>query len=105
MRTLTALTILSLLLLYVCERVDVVRVGYRIEQLKTKKLALERERDELQVQVSRLTSPEKIAKLANERLAMASPQQGQVKLVRLNPIVPSQVKPEAGEIRLAKSSP
>jgi cell division protein FtsL len=96
---------LSLVLLYVWERADVVKVGYRIEQVKVKKLALERERDELRVKVSALTSPEKIAKLATEKLGMSPPQPGQVRLVKVQPMAPTKVKPETGELRLAKSSP
>ena len=105
MKTMAGLAVLSLVLFCVWERVDVVQVGYRIEQLKTKKLALERERDELRVSVSGLTSPEKIAKLATEKLGMAPPQQGQVKLVRLEPAVPAKVKPESRQLWLAKSIP
>jgi cell division protein FtsL len=105
MRTVIGLAVLSLLLFYVWERVDVVRVGYHIERLKIKKQALERERDELHVKISRMTSPEKIAKLANEKLGMAAPQQGQVRIVRLDPPAPAKVKPDIGEIRLAKSVP
>jgi cell division protein FtsL len=103
MRTFAALAVLSLLLLYVWERVDVVQVGYHIERLKAKKIVLERERDELRVKVSGLTSPERIAKLATERLGMAPPQQGQVRLVKLDPQVPARARPETSEIRVAKS--
>jgi cell division protein FtsL len=105
MKIMAGLAVLSLVLLYVWERADVVKVGYRIEQVKVKKLALDRERDELRVKVSALTSPEKIAKLATEKLGMTPPQQGQVRLVKVEPIVPIKVKPETGELRLAKSSP
>ncbi|MER3422434.1 MAG: cell division protein FtsL, partial [Nitrospiraceae bacterium] len=89
MRTLAVLAVLSLLLLYVWERVDIVQVGYRIEQLKAKKMVLERERDELRVKVSALTSPERIAKVATDKLGMVPPEQGQVKLVRLDPEGPA----------------
>lgn len=105
MKIMAGLAVLSLVLLYVWERADVVKVGYRIEQVKVKKLALDRERDELRVKVSALTSPEKIAKLATEKLGMTPPQQGQARLVKVEPIVPIKVKPETGELRLAKSSP
>jgi cell division protein FtsL len=104
MKIMAGLAVLSLVLLYVWERVDVVQVGYRIEQVKVRKLALERERDELRVKVSALTSPEKIAKLATEKLGMTPPQQGQVRLVKVEPMVPK-VRPGTGELRLAKSSP
>ena len=105
MKTVAGMAVLSLLLLSVWERVDVVQVGYRIEHLKAKKLVLERERDELRVKVSGLTSPERIAKVATEKLGMAPPQPGQVKLVRLTPPAPISARPGAGELRLAKSGP
>jgi cell division protein FtsL len=102
MRTASALVILSLLLLYVWERMDVVRVGYRIEQLKTKKAALERDRDELQVKVSKLMAPERIAKAATEKLGMIAPQPGQVRLVRLEPAPTKEIR-SASELKLAKT--
>jgi cell division protein FtsL len=102
---LAGLVVLSLLLFCVWERVDVVHVGYHIERLKTKQALLERERDELRVKVSGLTSPEKIAKLATDKLGMIPPRQGQVKFVKVDPVVPTKTGPETGELRLAKSSP
>jgi len=101
MKTLLALAVMSLLLLYVWERVEVVRVGYQIERLKSQKVTLQRERDELQVKVSGLTSPERIARVAKDQLGMTPPQHGQVVLVRLE----SSTQPGGGsqpELRLAK---
>lgn len=83
MKALAILLVMSLLLLYVWERVELVQIGYKIEQLKKEKIALERERDELRVKVSALASPERIARLAAERLNMIPPQRGQVVLVRV----------------------
>jgi len=101
MKTLLALAVMSLLLLYVWERVEVVRVGYQIERLKTQKITLQRERDELQVKMSALTSPERIARVAKEQLGMMPPQHGQVILVRLEtPVSPPATSPP--ELRLAK---
>lgn len=106
MKTLTALAVMSVLLLYVWERVDVVQVGYHIEQLKSKKIALERERDELRLKVSTLTSPDRIAKAATEKLGMLPPQHGQVRLVRLEPAeAPNVRQAVAMELKLAKHEP
>ncbi len=102
MKTLTLLLAMSLLLAFVWERVDMVRLGYRIERLKSDKVRLERERDELRVKVSSLTSPERIAKVATEKLGMAPPRQDQVVVVRLEPEAPSPVSPAEFEIKLAK---
>jgi cell division protein FtsL len=101
MKTMVALAVMSLLLLYVWERVEVVRVGYHIERLKSQKIALQRERDELQVKMSALMAPERIARVAREQLGMTPPQHGQVVLVRLEA---GSSRPSAEpELRLAKS--
>lgn len=99
--------VMSLLLLFVWERVDVVRLGYQIERLKSQKVLLERERDELRVKLTSLTAPERIARAATEKLGMVRPEKGQVILVHLEPerpAVPPSVEGE-GEVRLAKNVP
>jgi len=97
-----ALVVLSVLLLYVWERVDVVQVGYQVEQLKAKKVALQRERDELRLRVSTLTAPERLARAAVDKLGMTAPHQGQVRLVRLEPDVPSVAPVSSSEVQLAR---
>lgn len=101
MKALLALAMLAFLLLFVWERVEVVRVGYHIERLKAQRTALQRERDELEVKVSALTSSERIARVAKEQLGMAPPQPGQVVLLRLD-AAPQQGAPAHAELRLAK---
>ncbi len=106
MKSMTSLTILAGLLLvftFVWERVDVVRVGYQVERLKVQKTALERERDELQVKFSKLTSPERIARVATDKLGLVPPQPGQVVVVHPGPERPGTAEPAAGEVRLAKN--
>lgn len=106
MKTLAALAVLTILLLYVWERVDVVQVGYQIEQLKVKKVMLERERAELRLKVSTLTSPDRIAKIATDRLGMLPPQQGQIRLVKLEPETPvNRGRALPVELKLAKHEP
>jgi cell division protein FtsL len=104
MRTLAAFAVIALLLLYVWERVDIVRIGYETERLKAQRIILQREHDQLRVKMSALTSPDRIARAASERLGMMPPQQGQVVLVRLEPQEPGTVQPRP-EIRLAKHEP
>lgn len=102
MKTLAGMTVAGLLLLLLCvwERVDVVRVGYQIEQLKKQKVQLQRERDELRVKVSSVMAPERIARAATEKLEMGPPEQGQVVLVKVSP----GFSPDRGaEVRLAKN--
>lgn len=102
MRLIAALAVISLLLLYVWQRVDLVRVGYDIQQLKARHRVLQREHHELRVKVSALTSPERIARLATEKLNMRQPHPGEVVLVTLNPAPPSDRLPPPVEVRLAK---
>jgi cell division protein FtsL len=102
MKVWVALAVLSVLLLYVWERVDVVQVGYQVEQLKVKKVALQRERDELRLRVSTLTAPERLARAAVEKLGMTAPHQGQVRLVRLDPDVPSASPVLSPEVQIAR---
>lgn len=103
MKTLTIMVGLMLVFVFVWERVDIVRLGYQVERSKTQKLLLERERDQLQVRFSSLTAPERIAKVATERLGMVQPQQGQVVTVHVNPegVPASPVSPS--EVRVAKN--
>ncbi len=103
MKILAALAGLSLVFAFVWERVDMVRVGYQIERLKHEKVALERERDELRVKVSALSAPDRIAKVAAEKLGMSLPQQGQIVMVYSHP-EPNVPMPHAPvEIRVAKN--
>jgi len=104
-RTFAVLAILALLLLYVSERIGVVKTGYDIEKLKTQRVKLERERDELRVKLSSLTAPERIAKVATETLGMVPPKPGQVVLVRVESQTPNDRTPAEGTVRLAKYEP
>ncbi len=104
MKMIAAVAVMMLPLLYVWERVDLVQVGYRIQQLKATYRVLERENDELKVKVAALTSPERIARIATEQLGMIRPQQGQVVLVSLDPVRPGVRSPNQSEIRLARKS-
>lgn len=87
MKIFTALLGVCLVLVFVWERADMVRVGYQIERLKRDKAVLERQRDELRVRFSSLSASNRIAKLATEQLGMSLPRQGQVILVQSGPSV------------------
>lgn len=101
MRMIAALAVLTVLLAYVWQRVDLVRVGYDIQQLKTRHLALKREHHELQVKVSTLSAPERIATLASEELGMRQPHPQQIVLVNVSR-EPSGDRPPALAVRVAK---
>jgi cell division protein FtsL len=102
MKTITIFAGLCLVFVFVWERVDVVRLGYQIERLKMQKVLLERERDQLQVKFSALTAPERIAKVATEKLGLAPPQQGQVFMVHQQPEESVPVAPEVEQVRVAR---
>lgn len=102
MKTMTIMAGVLLVFVFVWERVDVVRLGYQIERLKTQKILLERERDQLQVKYSALTAPERIAKVATEKLGLVPPQQGQVLMVHLPGEAPSPLLPSVEQVRLAR---
>ncbi|BCA55823.1 hypothetical protein W02_29630 [Nitrospira sp. KM1] len=103
MKMIALLAGLCLVFVFVWERVEVVRLGYQIERLKIQKVLLERERDHLQVKSSALTAPERIAKVAVDKLGLFPPQQGQVFMVhqQLEPMTPSVSVPD--QIRIAKN--
>jgi cell division protein FtsL len=102
MKTVTIMAGVLLVFVFVWERVDVVRLGYQIERLKTQKILLERERDQLQVKYSALMAPERIAKVATEKLGLIPPQQGQVLMVHLPGETPSLSPSPMEQVRLAR---
>jgi cell division protein FtsL len=102
MKTLTIVAGMMLVFVFVWERVDVVRLGYQIERLKIQKVLLERERDQLQVKFSALTAPERIAKVATEKLGLVPPQQGQVLMVHQPGKASSPSLPPVEQVRLAR---
>ncbi len=105
MRTIAVGAVMALLLLYVWERVDLVQVGYRIQQLKAERNALAREQDELRVRISRLTSPERLARVATEQLGMVRPIPGQVILVSRGAGRPAAASSNEGMVRVAQHRP
>jgi len=66
-------------------------------------VALERERDELQVKLSALTSPERIARVATEKLGLVPPQRGQVILANVKPEAPPHGEPSMPDVKLARN--
>ena len=105
MKALTIIAGMCLVFLFVWERVDIVRLGYHIERLKTQKVLLERERDQLQVKFSALTAPERIAKVATDKLGLIPPQQGQIFIIHPQPASPVLATPSIEQVRVARSMP
>ncbi len=71
----------STFLFYVWGKVDVVRVGYELDQRSKEKKSLEQEHDRLQITFSQLTASDRIAREASSQLSMRPPDPGQVILV------------------------
>jgi hypothetical protein len=82
-----------------------VRVGYQVERLKQEKTVLERERDQLRIKVSALSAPDRVAKVATERLGMVPPQRGQVIVVQAGPMGVPLKQGAPIELRVARHEP
>jgi len=67
--------------LYVWMRIDLLRVGSEIERLEQQKVELEHRQEALQLQLSQLTAPQKIAQAAKNRLKLEIPKRGQIVMV------------------------
>jgi len=92
-----------LCLLYVWLRLDIIHLGYHIEQLEQEKIGLERRHEDLQVHWSQLMSPEAIAQAASKNLGLKNPQPGQIILVTRPPRKQEgQSRTETGFMQLAK---
>ncbi len=69
-------------MVYVWQRVQVIKVGYEIEALKKEKAELARENNDLQIEKSTLTSPERIESIADTDIGMRVPVSGQIVMVK-----------------------
>ena len=77
-----------LCLLYVWMQIDLLRVGYDIERLEKRKATLESRHEALRFQWSHLTSPQRIAKEATNKLGLQIPKSGQIVMVSFEVDVP-----------------
>ncbi len=68
-------------LFYVWQHIQVVRLGYQIEQLQGERTALTRQQKELRFKVARLKSLRRVEEIARRQLGLTSPGPGQVILV------------------------
>ncbi len=73
------------LLLYVWQHIQVVRLGYQIERLRTARAALIQEGKVLNVELSRLRSVKRVEGLARRELGMGNPAPGQIILLEEHP--------------------
>ena len=87
---------------YVWLQLQLVQVGYTIERLEKRKATFEQEYDTLQVQWSQLTSPQRIAREAKEKLGLGIPQPGQVVMVTVEPNRTEKKRSPNRDIQLAQ---
>lgn len=71
-------------LLYVGIKIDMWRLGYAIEELENQRAALKKQQEGLQVRLSELTDPQRIAHRAQKQLGLIVPQEGQIVMVSLD---------------------
>lgn len=71
-------------LLYVGVKIDMWRLGYDMEDLANQRTVLKKEQEMLQVRLSELTDPQKIARRAHKQLGLIVPQEGQVVMISLD---------------------
>jgi cell division protein FtsL len=72
------LVVLSLALLYVWLRLQVVHMGYLLSATSKLRAQLEQENRELRVELASMTSPDRLEAMARRRLRLIPPEKGQV---------------------------
>ena len=68
-------------LFYVWQHIEVVRLGYEIEQLQAERITLHRGEKELRFDLARLKSLRRVEEIARRQLGLTSPAPGQVVMV------------------------
>lgn len=70
--------VLVVVLFYVWQHVQVVRLGYEVEYLAGERAALLQQQKELRVEVARLKSLRRVEEIARRQLGLTTPKAGQV---------------------------
>ncbi len=76
------LLIIAALILYVGGKVQIVRLGYRLDALDREKKELERANASLRIEASSLSSPARIEEVAVKKLGMVRPPKDNVVVVK-----------------------
>lgn len=84
MRLWIALLIILMVFLYVWTHIDIINRGYEIEGLLTRKKELEKANMFLTIEISSLTSLDRIEKRAKNEFGLSKPEPGQVITVKSN---------------------
>jgi cell division protein FtsL len=74
--------IVVFLMLYVGGKVQIMRIGYQINELEKQKQELERANRALQIEASSLSSPARIEEIAVRRLGMVRPAKENIVVVK-----------------------
>lgn len=88
-------------LLYVGVKIDMWRLGYAIEDLETHRATLKKQQEGLQVRLSELTDPQRVAQRAQSQLGLIVPQEGQIVMVSLDTLPHSDMD-ELSPVRLVR---
>ena len=75
---LLAFGLIGAVLVHVWLRLQVVRMGYVLSTTSKLQTRLEQENRELKVELATMTSPDRLATLARQRLGLVQPEKGQV---------------------------
>ncbi len=81
-RTIAILLIIAGLMLYVGGKVQIVRLGYKLDALEREKNELERANRALRIEASSLSSPARIEGLAVKQLGMIRPPKENIVVVK-----------------------
>jgi cell division protein FtsL len=73
------------LMVYVGGKVQIMRLGYQLEELEKQKRDLERANRSLQIETSSLSAPGRIEEIAVKRLGMVRPPKENIVVVRRMP--------------------
>ena len=74
--------VVLVLMLYVGGKVQIMRLGYQIDELEKQKLGLERMNRSLQIEAASLSAPGRIEEIAVKRLGMVRPTKENVVVVK-----------------------
>lgn len=88
-------------LFYVGIKIDMWRLGYELEELQEKRTALVRQQEALQVKLSALMDPQRIARRAQQQLGFMVPQEGQVVMISLD-MFPEDLSESTVPVKLAR---
>ena len=97
--------ILVPLLVYVWQRVDFLRVSYRVEALKKERQELQEENKHLSVERSFLMSPDRIERMARKELGLVDPSPSDVRRVAVIDGRINQVQARGGSPGGQRSAP